>query len=99
MQLPSDGPSGGVLQLDGQFNGCTVREALKMKHPESTPPHPDAIIPRETPSHAIRFAALTHQSVRAAALNTRGAAGPSGIDADCWRHRCTSFRDASDTLL
>ena len=53
MQLPSDGPSGGVLQLDGQFNGCTVREALKMKHPESTPPHPDAITgPAGEPGHA-----------------------------------------------
>ena len=36
--------------------------------------------------------------IRAAALRTSGAAGPSGIDAHGWRRLCSSFRSASDEL-
>ena len=32
------------------------------------------------------------------AAGTKGAAGPSGVDAFCWRRLCTSFRQASDDL-
>ena len=33
-----------------------------------------------------------------AALRTKGAAGPSGLDAYGWKHLCTSFQAASDDL-
>ena len=33
-----------------------------------------------------------------AALNTKGAAGPSGLDAHCWRRLCTSFYATSREL-
>ena len=35
---------------------------------------------------------------RYAALNTKGAAWPSGFDANCWRCLCTSFHSASQNL-
>ena len=44
------------------------------------------------------FDALNGVSIRCAALRTKGAAGPSGVDAFCWRRLCTSFRQASDDL-
>ena len=37
-------------------------------------------------------------AIKAAALRTSGAAGPSGIDAHGWRRLCSSFLSASDEL-
>ena len=100
MQLLEDGPSGGVLELDEQFNNKSVREILEDKHPMAAPLHQEAVMsgPLPIPPHAMRFASLTRETVRRATLHTHGAAGPSGMDADAWRHMCTSFGDASDTL-
>ena len=36
--------------------------------------------------------------IRAAALHTKGAPGPSGLDAYGWRQLCTCFKSASDEL-
>ena len=36
--------------------------------------------------------------VQSAALQTFGAAGPSGVDAKSWCHFCTSFHAASNDL-
>ena len=51
-----------------------------------------------TPPHPIQFEALTRQVVLRAALNTHGAAGPSGVAADNWRRMCSGFADISDQL-
>ena len=49
-----------------------------------------------TPVHSVN--ALDGSVIGAAALQTSGAAGPSGIDAHSWRRLCSSFRSASDEL-
>ena len=44
------------------------------------------------------FEALDASAIRSAALRTNGAAGPSGLDAPCWRRLCTSYKAASHEL-
>ena len=39
-----------------------------------------------------------HSVVQSAALKTSGAAGPSGLDAYCWRRLCTCYGTASSDL-
>ena len=39
--------------------------------------------------HSVIFYALDGSAIRAAALRTSGAAGPSGMDAYGWRRLCT----------
>ena len=46
----------------------------------------------------VVFDALDASVVRAAALRTVGATGPSGIDARGWQRMCSSFRAASNEL-
>ena len=90
----------GVLNLDDRIGNDTVRDILTAKHPPAAPAHPVAISQGDPPAppHPIRFESLTRDVVRRAALNTHGAAGPSGVDADTWRRMCTGFGDASNDL-
>ena len=90
----------GVLNLDDRIGNDTVRDILTAKHPPAAPAHPVAISQGDPPAppHPIRFESLTRDEVRLAALNTHGAAGPSGVDADTWRRMCTGFGDASNDL-
>ncbi len=46
----------------------------------------------------VWFDQITASTIRRAALNTKGATGPSGIDAHSWRILCTSFKSASHDL-
>ena len=48
--------------------------------------------------HPVIFDRIDATSVRTAALKTKGAAGPSGLDAHCWRRLSTSFHSASKDL-
>ena len=48
--------------------------------------------------HPVIFEVLDGALIRNAALRTRGAAGPSGLDAFGWRRLCISFQRASDDL-
>ena len=50
------------------------------------------------PSHPVVFEKLTRDTIRHAALHCQGAAGPSGLDASCWRRLCTMFHGASKQL-
>ncbi len=97
--LEYDDPA-GILNLDDTIGSDTVRDILIAKHPTVEPAHHDAIIQGNPPAppHPIRFEMLTRGVVRRAALNTRGAAGPSGVDADTWRRMCTGFGDVSNDL-
>ena len=51
-----------------------------------------------TDIHPVVFDCIDAAKIRAAALRTTGAAGPSGIDARGWRRLCTSFKSASNDL-
>ena len=73
----------------------TVRDILKLKHPEAKPVTPSAFDPSVPPPvepHPVIFDHITGSLIRTSALKTEGAAGPSGIDAQGWRHICLSFQ-------
>ena len=104
LQLLTGHDRGGVLNLNDPADPSnpefSVRDALRAKHPPAQPLLRECLSSTvDTPAvHPIVFDALDASVVRAAALRTVGAAGPSGIDARSWRRLCTSFRAASDEL-
>ena len=60
---------------------------LREKHPEPAELSVDAVvqkIPEEV--HPVVFAGIDEESIRKAIISTNGGAGPSGMDADGWRH-------------
>ena len=70
-----------VINLTDQ----TVNE-LKELHPDSHPAREDLLMTGEVPYFdPIRFHNIDESSIAKAALRTKGAAGPSGMDADGWR--------------
>ena len=97
----------GILNLDDKIHTGTnhmmrpVREILADKHPASTPPSPEILLPEdqqsETPDPII-FDSLNADQISKAALKTKGAAGLSGLDAFAWRRLCSSFKTASRDL-
>ena len=101
MQLLSSAPGrGGVLHLDHIIPGAgKVYDILKSKHPAAAPVHVEALLPDDdttTPFHPAIFDVLDGPVIKAAALRSSEAAGPSGIDAHGWRRLCSSFHFASD---
>ena len=99
----SDMNKGDVLHLDDTINlqnapPMKVRELLEEKHPPNQPAHRETLIQSEAPPpvHPIIFEALNASTIRTAALHTQGSAGPSGLDAYCWRRLCTAFKQASN---
>ncbi len=77
-----------------------MKDILESKHPPAQPSHPGSIIHSDVPPpvHPIVFEALDATAIRSAALRTNGAAGPSGLDAHCWRRLCSSFGGSSNEL-
>ena len=78
-----------------------VLDELKKKHPVGRPASPEVLLPppaQDLASHPVIFDVLDGSAIRLAALRTRGAAGPSGLDAYGWRYLCTSFQIASNDL-
>ena len=79
----------------------TVREELYEKHPQPRELYASALVSTiaEPPAvHPVYFDRITGSAIRAAALRTRGVAGPSGVDATGWRRLCTSFHKESADL-
>jgi hypothetical protein len=59
-----------------------VFEDLKKKHPPAKPTDPSAMITGEIPYvNSALFANIDESIISKAALNTKGASGPSGLDA------------------
>ena len=106
LRLLTDHDTGGSLPLDKLVDPntnphMTVRDILLEKHPPGQPLNPSALLVPDPPAeepHPVIFDQLTGPLIRATALRTEGAAGPSGIDAQGWRRLCTSFRGASSDL-
>ena len=96
----------GVLDLNAPASpgsSTTVRDVLIEKHPPAASASSDSLIdvdPSWTPVdvHPVYFERKTGAAIRQAALQTKGAGGPSGMNADKWRHICTAFRRHSDEL-
>ena len=80
--LHDETSNAGVLPLLDE-----VIEELKRKHPEPQPSDESVMIDGEIPfiDPAV-FANIVETTIAKAALNTHGAAGPSGLDAQGWRH-------------
>ncbi len=70
-----------------------VRDVLIEKHPPNQPTDPESIINTNIPDlHPVLFESIDASVIKSAALKISGAAGPSGLDALCWRRMCTSFK-------
>jgi len=102
--LSQKGKSRGVLRAADRIEDNaqeTVLDILKLKHPPAQPVSPDALIKADADPPTVPpviFEQITGSSIRSAALRTKGAAGPSGIDAHGWRRLCTAFKSASREL-
>ena len=74
----------------------SVKDILMDKHPRATPSSPETLIEGTPPTvHPVRYEAITADLVKSISLRSRGAAGPSGVDAGSWKKMCSSFKDAS----
>ena len=103
--LDSDDRSGAPMGLDmplvSEDPSWTVCDELLRKHPKGRPACSAALKSLDgcgESFHPVIFESLARALIRNAALRTRGAAGPSGLDAFGWRRLCTSFQRASDDL-
>ena len=106
LKLLSQHGKGGILQAEEMINAGDgsqkrVLDILRSKHRPAQPISQDALLltntdPPEIPP--VVFDQITAISIRRAALRSKGAAGPSGIDAYGWRRLCTSFKTASNDL-
>ena len=68
-----------------EMNEDTLND-LKEKHPDAKLPDQSVMIEAEAPFvDPIIFNNIDESTISKAALRTKGAAGPSGLDADGWR--------------
>ena len=80
--------SGGILPLNEE-----TFQLLQTKHPEPKPFDPDTLIETQAPEvHKVVFDAISQETIRIAAMNTKGGSGPSGLDADSWRNILPQIR-------
>ena len=104
LQLLSNKGKGGLLRLGNTTDAddpysLTVKEVLKEKHPPAAPSTPGSLINGIPPDlHPVIFDSIDSSLIRSCALITRGAGGPSSLDALTWRRLCTSFKTASNDL-
>ena len=104
IRLLSSQPNSAVLHSDtplgSESDSETVFDSLCKKHPSGEPAQFDALFQSfDRPcSHPVIFESIDADLIRSVALQTEGAAGPSGIDARGWKRMCTSFKSASVNL-
>ena len=96
IKLLSNNMQNGVLPLTDD-----TLKLLKIKHPEPAETSADVLltdIPEKI--HPIKFEDINADTIRRAAINTKGGSGPSGMDADGWRTLfvSNSFGDSSSDL-
>jgi hypothetical protein len=94
--------TGGVLGLDNiipQSQGLTTRDVLRDKHPPGKPACPESLLSDSSETvNPIIYSNLDAECILHATLNTQGAAGLSGLNADAWRRLCSLFKSASHDL-
>ena len=106
LHLLSQSDFRGVLHVGDLANlddpdSQSVLDVLKSKHLQAQPASPVAVpwsFVEVQQIHPVVFEQINASSIRSAALHTRGAAGPLGIDAHCWRSLCTFFKSTSDDI-
>ena len=88
VKLLTNEMSGGILPLNDE-----TFHLLQTKHPDPKPCHPEALCDFQAPDvHTVVFDTINEDSIRKAAMNTKGGSGPSGVDADTWRLILASHR-------
>ena len=105
LRLLQKNAEGGILNPDDKItcgnSTVSVLEALKIKHPDGKPASMDAILPvknNQVTAHPVIFDKIDASLIRTTVLHTAGSAGPSGLDAKCWRKMCTSYKTELDDL-
>ena len=100
LQLLNKETEVGPLRLEDVMgeSGRTVRDILKDKHPHLEPPNALLSMTANHDFHPFLFDSITPEAIRKSALMTEGSAGPSGMDALCWRRLCTAFEEKSNDL-
>ena len=79
---------GGILPLSDE----TIK-ILQQKHTEASEAPDDKLIKETTQEiHLVIYESINSEMVKGAIERTRGAAGPSGMDADGWMAPYTDFR-------
>ena len=74
-------------------------ELLVQKHPEPRKPSPDILIQGPTrPIYPVAYDDMDESVIMKASMLTKGASGPSGLDADGWRRILTSCVFETATL-
>ena len=80
----------GLLQINKE-----TTEKLKEKHPAGTRTTQEALLSGEIEApHPVTFSSINQEMVRKAAMETKGAPGPSGMDANTWGMLLTSKRNS-----
>ena len=81
IKILEKGNWGGILPLSDE-----TFEILQQKHSDASEAS-DEILLKETPQevHPVIYESINSEMVKGAIKRTRGAAGPSGMDADGWR--------------
>ena len=87
-----------MLQTDCQQGILPVNaenlEKLREKHPEGAEASKDDLLQGERKQgHPVIYNKIDGLMVKRAAINTKGSAGPSGMDANIWRMMLTSRRN------
>ena len=96
MRLLDEQSSGGVLSLSDD-----VLKELRLKHPAGKEGNPSVMLEGEIPFvDPVLFENIDKSMIIKGAMNTNGAAGPSGLDALGWRHILVSrkYGDAGKDL-
>ncbi len=96
LRLLDEQSSGGVLPLTEE----TLQD-LRKKHPIAKEGNPAVMLDGDIPFvDPALFANIDESTIAKAAMNTNGAAGPSGLDAVGWRHILVSrnYGDAGKDL-
>ena len=100
MRVLRNGAIGGVLSLDERLEEKTVLDILKEKHPEPAQANPEYLVtiplPGSQRGHPVLFEGLDGEAIVKAALSTQGGSGPSGLDANAWRHLVTGYRPSQE---
>ena len=78
----------------------TVLEILLEKHPEPLIPPAEALMEGEPVNvNPILFERLTPELIKNTCRLARGAAGPSGLDAEAWKRMITCFKKIIKSIM
>ena len=96
LKLLTNNMNNGILPLTDE-----TLKLLHTKHPENKEATPDVLLQRPIREvHQVVYDDNDEALVMKAAMKTKGGSGPSGLDADGWRHISVSnsFGDCASDL-